>query len=132
MSDAYSDSLAKHGLADVQPLYRQLLLRLKSQDAAGYEEAVVRYRDEVEDVADGADDPVRVWVDYGIWLAPRLAAGTLRAVNEEGLASAVDAPPPLGPLLMHLPDDQKIRGIVLAMPASPSTAQQETAALLCG
>ena len=132
MSDAYVDSLAKHGLADVQPLYRQLLRRLKSQDAAAYERAVARYRAEVEGAVDGAGDPVLIWVDYGAWLAPQLAAGTLKAVNEDGLASDVEASPPLGPLLMHLPDDQKLRGILLAMPANPRTAQQETAALLCG
>lgn len=130
-SDAYGEALAKHGLQDVQPLYRQLLLRLKAQDSTAYDEAVARYKDDVEASVKDAGDPVAVWVEYGVWLAPKLMPGTLMAVNENGLASPADAPPPLGPMLMHLPDDQKVRGLVLAMPADPSPAQKETAALLC-
>lgn len=132
LDDAYLQALAKHGLQDVQPLYRQLLLRLKAQDATEYEEAVARYKDEVESAVDDADDPVAVWVGYGAWLAPRLAPGSLRAVDANGLASPAETPPPLGPMLMHLPDDPKVRALVLAMPAEPSPAQKETAALLCG
>lgn len=130
--DPYVASLSRHGLADVQPLYRQLLLRLKAQDASAYEEAVSRYRDEVENAVDSADDPVAIWVEYGAWLAPRLAPGTLKAINGDGFASDAGSPPPLGPMLMHLPEDRSTRALVLAMPASPSRAQEETAALLCG
>jgi len=129
---AYAEALEKHGLADVQPLYRQLLVRLKAQDPPVYEEAVARYKDEVESAVDDAEDPVAVWVRYGAWLAPRLAPGSLRAVDANGLATAAETPPPLGPMLMHLPEDPKVRGLVLAMPAEPSAAQKETAALLCG
>jgi hypothetical protein len=129
---SYEDSLAAHGLADVQPLYRKLLVRLKSQDAAAYDEAVARYRDDVEALVDDAEDPVAVWVGYGAWLAPRIAGGELMAVDENGRARPVGSPPPLGPMLMHLPNDTKERGLVLAMPAEPSPAQEETAALLCG
>ncbi|MDH3732879.1 MAG: hypothetical protein OEU54_05060 [Gemmatimonadota bacterium] len=131
MSDAYAEALARHGLEDVQPLYRQLLLRLKNHDAAAYEEAVGRYLRDVESAVDSAEDPVAVWVAYGVWLAPRLAAGTLKAVDANGLAIDAESPPPLGPLLMHLPADPKTRGLVLAMPAEASPAQKETAALLC-
>jgi len=129
---AYAEALARHGLADVQPLYRQLLLRLKAQDAAAYEKAVAHYKVEVESAVEEAEDPVAVWVAYGVWLAPRLAPGSLRAVNVDGLATPAESPPPLGPMLMHLPEDPKVRALVLAMPAEPSPAQQETAALLCG
>jgi hypothetical protein len=34
-------------------------------------------------------------------------------------------------MLIHLPDDARRRGFVLAMPTDPSPAQKETAALLC-
>ena len=129
---SYADSLAAHGLADVQPLYRKLLVRLKAQDDASYEEAVARYRDDVEAVVRDAHDPVAVWVAYGAWLAPRIAGGELMAVDENGRARPAGSPPPLGPMLMHLPEDARERGLVLAMPADPSPAQRETAALLCG
>jgi hypothetical protein len=74
---------------------------------------------------------VAVWVTYGAWLAPRLAPGETLAVDGNGRAVASGTPPPLGPMLMHLPEDTKVRGFVLAMPANPSSAQTETAALLC-
>ena len=132
MSGSYEEALARHGLEDVQPRYRHLLLRLKAQDSGAYEEAVRRYRDEVEATVDSAGDPVAVWVGYGAWLGVQIAPGTLKAVDRNGLAGDAPSPPPLGPLLMHLPHDQKARVIVIAMPADPSTAQSEAAALLCG
>lgn len=131
MSDSYAEGLVRHGLEDVQPLYRQLLLQLKSHDAAAYEEAVVRYREQVEGTVADADDPVAVWVEYGTWLAPRLMPGSVKAIDEDGRATDAGSPAPLGPLLVHLPDDQKSRALLLAMPSAPSPAQRETAALLC-
>jgi hypothetical protein len=132
VSDPYAASLERHGLEDVQPLYRQLLLRLKSQDPAAYEEAVARYRDEVEGAVEGAEDPLAVWVNYGVWLAPRLAPGRLKTIDEHGLARDAGSPPPIGPMLLYLPDDQKVRAFVLAMPRDASRAQKETGALLAG
>jgi hypothetical protein len=131
MSDSYARGLERYGLDDVQPLYRRLLLRLKSQDAAAYEEAVTRYREQVEAAVDDANDPLAIWVEYGTWLAPRLMPGQLKAIDEDGRATDAGEPAPLGPLLVHLPDDQKSRALLLAMPAAPSPAQRETAALLC-
>lgn len=133
MSDAYARSLEAHGLQDVQPLYRALLKRLKSRDAAAYEEAVARYRDRVEPaVEDPGRDPVEVWLAYGRWLAERLSPGEVRAVGPDGRADPVGDGAPPGSLLLHLPDDRKERAICLAMPAAPTDPQKETADLLCG
>ncbi len=130
--EAYERALVEHGLADVQPLYRQLLRRLKTEDPAAYEEAVARYRDQVEAAVDtGAGDPVGVWLAYGAWLAPRLAPGALLRIADNGRAEPAPTPPPAGAMLIHLPDDARRRGFVLAMPTDPSPAQKETAALLC-
>lgn len=132
MSDAYERGLAECGLADLQPLYRRLLRKLKSVDDAAYDEAVSRYREEVEGAVErGEGDPVGVWLAYGVWLAPRLAPGTLLRITEHGRAEPAPSPPPAGPMLIHLPEDPKRRGYVLAMPAEASPAQKETAALLC-
>lgn len=132
MSEAYGRALAEHGLADLQPLYRRLLRKLKTMDGAAYEEAVARYHDEVETVVEGERrDPVEVWLAYGVWLAPRLAPGRLLAIHENGRAERAPSPPPAGAMLIHLPKDRKQRGFVLAMPAEASPAQKETAALLC-
>lgn len=132
MSDRYAEALAEHGLGDVQPLYRRMLVRMKDRDRSAYDEAVERYRKQVEEATADADDPVAVWVDYGVWLADRLEPGTLKAIDENGRASEAGAPPPLGPMLLHLPDDSKASAVVLAMPSVPSPAQSETASLLCG
>ncbi|MDX1393187.1 MAG: hypothetical protein R3195_02305 [Gemmatimonadota bacterium] len=131
MSDAYETALARHGLEDVQPLYRQLLLRLKKSDASAYDEAVERYRSDVEACVGSAEDPVEVWVAYGAWLAPKVSRGALKRVNREGRADEVEGPV-LGPMLIHVPEDARERAILIAMPSDASPAQRETAALLCG
>lgn len=128
MSDAYRTALERHGLEDVQPLYRKLLVALKSRDAAAYEEAVDRYKSDVENA--GAE-PLAAWVSYGAWLASRLGAGDLLAIDENGRARGAGVPPPLGEMLIHLPDERNRRGFVVTMPSDASPAQRETAALLC-
>ncbi len=131
MSDAYREGLEARGLEDVQPLYRQLLRRLRSQDPAVYEEAVSRYHEEIEPAAAASDDPVAAWIDYGIWLARRIAPGRTLCVDPGGRAEPADPPPPPGCMLIHLPEDTRSRGFLLAMPAAATPAQRETAALLC-
>ncbi|MFQ5688874.1 MAG: hypothetical protein ACE5HQ_01195 [Gemmatimonadota bacterium] len=134
-SDGYARSLREHGLEDLQPLYRPLLRRLKSLDSGAYDEAVARYRQEVQPAARDPDgsgsDPVAVWLAYGSWLAARLAPGSVMAIAENGRAEPTAPPLPLGEMLIHLPQDSRKKGFVLAMPAHASDAQRETAALLC-
>ena len=130
--DGYAEALARYQLADVQPFCRRMLLRLKERDRAAYEEAVSRYREQVEQEAAEAEEPLAVWIDYGAWLAARVSPGSLKVIDANGKASDAGDPPPLGPMLMHLPDDAKSRALVLAMPSAPSVAQEETASLLCG
>ena len=131
MSGAYSRALAEHGLDDVQPRYRKLLLKLKAQDAAGYEDAVARYRTEVEEKAQASSEPLGVWLAYGAWLAGQIEPGDLITISKTGRATPAAGPPPMGPMLIHLPEARNRRGLVIAMPSSPSDAQRETAALLC-
>jgi hypothetical protein len=131
-SDAYARSLEEHGLEDVQPLYRTLLRKLKSQDASAYEQAVARYRADVETVEATSDtDPVAVWLAYGCWLAKTIEPGSLTAIAGNGRAEATTELPPLGRMLIHLPEATNRRGFVLAMPTKATPAQRETAALLC-
>ncbi|MYH10628.1 MAG: hypothetical protein F4012_00525 [Gemmatimonadales bacterium] len=130
MTETYAQALAEHGIEDVQPLYRQLLLRLKTRDGEAYERAVARYRSEVESVA-GDDDTLAAWLSYGAWLASRLEPGNLFTISEEGLAARAPDPFPTGPMLIHLPDAANRKGFVIAMPATPSEAQRATADLLC-
>ena len=131
-SEAYLTALSHHGICDVQPVYRQFLRRLKANDAGLYEEAVERYQADVIGGAEVDSDPLLRWVRYGAWLAGQIAPGQLVAVDRQGRARKPDGPPPLGPLLLHLPEGKGERGVPIAVPADPSEAQEATRKLLCG
>jgi hypothetical protein len=132
VNDAYARSLEEHGLEDVQPLYRVLLRKLKSQDASAYEQAVARYREDVEAVgATSGVDPVAMWLAYGCWLAEIIEPGSLMTIGDNGRAEATTEAPAPGHMLIHLPEATNRRGFVLAMPSDATPAQRETAALLC-
>ncbi len=130
----YREALAGRGLADVRPLYRELLKELKVRDPDGYREAVRRYEEEVGPAAGEADDPVRPWIRYGRWLADRLIEGRAVAVDPSGRSEdlAEGAPPPEGALLLHLPESTRRRALELAVPAEPSEYQEAARELLCG
>ncbi|MYA32344.1 MAG: hypothetical protein F4164_15580 [Gemmatimonadales bacterium] len=130
MTETYAQALAGHGIEDVQPLYRRLLLRLKTRDGGAYELAVARYRSNVEGVTEGGE-ALAAWLSYGAWLACSLEPGGLFTISEEGLAAPAPDPSPMGAMLIHLPDAANRRGFVIAMPAAPSEAQRATADLLC-
>ncbi|WP_419856978.1 hypothetical protein [Candidatus Palauibacter irciniicola] len=130
MTETYAQALAEHGIDDVQPLYRRLLLRLKTRDDGAYERAVARYRSDVEGVTEGAE-ALAAWLSYGAWLASSLEPGGLFTISEEGLAARAADPSPTGAMLIHLPDSANRKGFVIAMPAAPSEAQRATADLLC-
>ena len=128
----YREALAGRGLADVRPLYRELLRELKVQDPDGYREGVRRYEEEVQPA--GRDDPLGAWLAYGRWLADRLIEGRAVAVDPSGRARELDpgAPPPEGALLLHLPESTRRRALTLAEPEEPSEYQEAARELLCG
>ena len=130
MTESYTRALAEHGIDDVQPLYRQLLLRLKARDGGTYERAVARYRSDVEGVT-GGGEALAAWLSYGAWLASCLEPGGLFTISEAGLAARAPDPFAPGAMLIHLPDAANRKGFVIAMPAAPSVAQRATADLLC-
>lgn len=125
----YLESLRSHALADVRPRYRTLLKRLRGADPDAYEEAVRRYEEDLlSETASAEGDPVAAWIAYGMWLANRLEPGTPVAVDATGRAEEVDDDPPLGALLLHLPEDG--RALVLAEPQEPTDHQSATRELL--
>lgn len=131
-AEAYRAALDHHAVRDVQPTYRQLLRRLKADDPDAYDEAVERYRTDVSAPDDPGSDPLLRWIEYGTWLAGRLAAGRLVSIDGEGRARTAVGPPPLGPLLLFLPEEKGAAAIPIAEPVEPSAAQQATRQLLCG
>lgn len=130
MTEAYMRALAEHGTEDVQPRYRQLLLRLKARDGSAYERAVARYRSDVEGTT-AAGGALEAWLAYGAWLASSLEPGGLFTISKEGRAARAPDPVPTGAMLIHLPDAKNRKGFVVAMLSAPSDAQRATADLLC-
>jgi hypothetical protein len=128
----YRAALDQHGVTDVQATYRLLLRRLKASHPSAYDAAVSRYeRELVPGLEAGEGDPLRLWIDYGTWVAEQLSPGHVVAVDDTGLATTVEDELPLDRLLLYVPDVATERAIVLTMPARPSEAQMETAQLLC-
>lgn len=130
----YEAALEETGLEDLRPLYRDLLRRMRDEAPTSYEEAVRRYREEVAPAAASEARPLPAWLRYGAWMARQIAPGRLVSVDRTGRATELDARPeqvPAGALVLHLPEERNVRALPLAVPASPSDAQQETQDLLC-
>lgn len=131
--ERYEAALERKGLSDLRPLYRELLTRMRDEAPAAYEEAVRRYREEVVPAAAGQEDPLLVWLRYGVWLAEQIAPGRRVSVDRTGKAAELPGRPgevPAEALVLHLPDDRGTRALALALPASASDAQRETRDLL--
>lgn len=88
--ERYRAALEGRGLRDVRPLYRQLLKRLREEDAEAYREGVRRYEEELAPAMEGADEPLREWLRYGAWLAARIAPGSVTAVDRTGRATDLE------------------------------------------
>ena len=129
-TEAYSAALATSGMADVRPIYRQFLRRLKAQDDQLYETAVDRYETDVVGVGEPSD-PLETWIRYGAWLASTLAPGQLISIDASGRAEKATEEFPIGPLLLHLPEGKGERGLPVAVPQQPSEAQQAAQQVLC-
>lgn len=128
-----AEAFERAGLEDMRPACRALLVSLRRIDSGAFEEASRRYRESVEPaIANGEADPVTAWLEYGRWLASRVAPGHLVAVDGTGLArplepGAATAP---GDLVLHLPDDHRAPPVALAGPREPSESQRITSDLL--
>ncbi len=130
-TEEYRAALSQHGMADVQPIYRQFLRRLKAQDSQLYETAVARYEADVVE-ADQTADPLQTWICYGAWLASSLSPGQLVAIDASGRAEKATESFPIGVLLLHLPESKGERGLPVAVPEQPSDAQTAAQRVLCG
>jgi len=126
-------SLARAGLEDPRPALRNLLRRLRAQDAEGFAEATHRYERVLVPAAASEDtDPLVAWIQYACWLGDRLARGRDVNIDVTGRASPASGEPEPGMLLVHLPDEQTTRAMVLLAPLKLSEPQRETIRLLAG
>jgi len=126
-------SLSRAGLEDPRPALRDLLRRLRTEDSEGFAEATDRYERVLVPVAASEDtNPLVAWIEYARWLADRLAPGRAVKIDETGRALPASGEPEPGMLLVHLPDSQTTRALVLLAPQQLSESQQETVRLLAG
>ena len=130
-SDRTEAALKAGGYADMRPVYRAILKRLKQKDAVLFDEATARYEETLlPALADDTTDPVAAWVEYGAWLARKLTTGRLTHLDQTGLATNGDPTPVPGEVLLYLPDEKSESAIPLLRPAEPSAAQLATLGLL--
>lgn len=126
-------SLAGAGFEDPRPALRDLLRQLRAQDAEGFSEATDRFEQVlVPAAASDSSDPLVAWIEYARWLSDRLAQGRAVRIDVTGRASPASGDPEPGMLLIHIPDEQAKRAMVLLAPRQLSQAQQETIRLLVG
>lgn len=127
------EAFEARGLADPRPMCRAILKQLRDADSAGYDDAVRRYEEELADRDEAAGEAgVTAWLEYGLWMAERLDPGKAVAVDPDGRAEEVAAPPSDAPLLLHLPEKRNRRALLIAAPRDPSPAQEATRELLVG
>ena len=125
--------LAQSDFEDPRPALRELLRRLRTQDVEGFAEATQRFEQVLVPAAASKDsDPLVAWIEYARWLSDRLTHGRAVRIDATGLASPASGEPERGMLLVHLPDEQKARAMVLLAPRQLSAPQQETIRLLVG
>ncbi len=127
-----TQALASAGLADMRPVYRGLLRRLKEADPEAFSEATARYGEVLVPAIAGGEDPVAAWVTYGVWLARRLMPGRLVQLDATGLADDVAGDPGANAdrVLLYLPDSETQAAIPIARPVDPSPAQRSALQLL--
>lgn len=121
------EALEKSGARDPREFYRTQLRELREHDADAYQMAVAYYRDTLlpSIVQDGID-PLRAWAAYGGTLAELRAPGRTVVIDGTGRSRAAEEPGELGELVLHLPDDQRVRAILVSLPPELTAAQRAT------
>lgn len=127
-----AEAFERSAWQDPRAEYRDLLRRLRGQDGAAFERAVLEYEATVvERLTDPSVDPVAAWLGYGERLAGWLGHGRTMRIDAEGRASEVEPASTAEPaLLLHLPAEESAAAIVVASPRQPSAAQRAAVALL--
>ncbi len=76
-------------------------------------------------------ESLEAWISWAAALAQQIEAGDLKCISASGLAETAPDPAPVGPMLLHLPENTTRKGLVIAFPSEASPAQRVTAELLC-
>jgi len=123
--------LRETGARDPRELYRGLLRQLRERDEEAYTLAVERWKNEVvEPIAGGAEDPLSLWLRFGLALAADLHPGRSVQIDETGRVQGLQAPPAWTRMVLHLPDSPRDRAVPVCLPPKMSGPQEATLRLL--
>ena len=123
-------ALESAGARDPREFYRERLRDLKRASPDGYAEAIAYYTDTlIPQVASGEADPLECWTEYGRRLAVALGPGRTIAVDVTGKATPFEAPAG-DRLILHMPDENGARALLVGLPPELSEAQRATYAVL--
>jgi len=119
--------LESSGARDPREFYRDRLRELKSADASAYSEAVAYYQDRlIPEIAAGSVDPLVAWAEYGRMLTESLAPGRTVSIDTSGYAHPHESPAPPDRIVLHLPQNQGVRALLVSLPPKLSPAQRAT------
>ena len=127
----FTDALRKTGARDPRGAYRIMMRELKARDQAKYERTVREFQASViEAIAEREADPLETWLEFGRKLANEIAPGQDLVIDGTGRARSFEPPPSWSDLILHLPDEQRLRAVVVGSPPEPSPAQLACVRLL--
>ena len=119
-------ALETSGARDPREFYRTQLKELRGENAAAYEKAVAHYRDRlIPSIVDGAD-PLQAWTEYGRTLAELRAPGRTVIIDTTGRSTAWASPAPHDALILHLPEEKRVKALVVGIPPELTSAQRAT------
>jgi hypothetical protein len=121
------------GLADPRPRLRERLRSLRASHPDAFEGAVAHYEHGVLPRladADGTDDVLAAWTEYGTFLAGQTANCRLLRVDGTGRSTPFRPTAAAGELVLAVPDDLAIDVLVLLEPARATPAQAAALSLL--
>lgn len=119
-------ALAETGARDPRDFYRDRLRELKRTSPDDYQRAVTYYSETLlPEVAERRREPLVAWTDYGCRLAEALAPGRTVAIDASGRAHPYEASVS-DRLILHLPDDNGAKALLVALPRSLTAEQRAT------
>ena len=123
----FAEALAASGARDPRDYYRTKLRELKRLNPEGYAEGVAYYQQTlIPSIAGGEADPIEAWRDYGLLIARLTAPGRAVAIDPGGRSRPFEPPGKPVDMVLHLPEANRDRPILVALPAGPTAAQSAT------
>ncbi len=129
--DRLNQALLETGARDPRKSYREMLRELKLKSEADYQHAVAGFQESVlTAIIDRGAEPLSSWLQFGRELAERLYPGRDVVIDETGRARALIPPPSWRDLILHLPDEQSAKGVIVGLPPELTRAQRASVELL--